>query len=171
MRQQLLRKAASAKRRATQRAKDKAIADALPEKEAEKQVSLTGIYAAKKIIKSRKMENRLRVRSGTQLTGLSAVYRRRLVDHLAVHFPPGDIELNTQKHLAWVVSTFQLHSRHWAFHDYAKWIRKPTSRVYWVKGPTGVGKTQFLVQLCAKNPKRFIVGQHFCGMLAPVGCR
>ena len=54
-----------------------------------KQANAFDQIASVKQFAARMRTTKLRKRGGQTLDGLAAVYRRRLVDHLAKHFPPG----------------------------------------------------------------------------------
>lgn len=50
--------------------------------------------------------------------------------------------------------------REWIFKDYNQWLLNDCSRVFWLKGPAGIGKTAFAAMLCHRESST--VGVHFC---------
>jgi hypothetical protein len=99
-------------------------------------------------------EGKKRERSGRSLEGLPLVYRRRLLDHLSTHFPAQKIDVNSQEHMGWAVDEFFPGSRQWYFEQFDRWLHSAKSRVFWLRGPIGVGKTQFMVELCSRYTRR-----------------
>jgi hypothetical protein len=95
-----------------------------------------------------------RERSGRTLEGLPLIYRQRLLDHLSTHFPAQKIDVNSQEAMGWVVDEFNPGSRQWYFEQFDRWLNSAKSRVFWLRGPIGVGKTQFLVELCSRYTRK-----------------
>ncbi|MBU7006874.1 TIR domain-containing protein, partial [Phosphitispora fastidiosa] len=50
--------------------------------------------------------------------------------------------------------------REWVFEAFRNWLEHDSSRVYWIQGKTGVGKTALAAKLCHQEPS--VVGAHFC---------
>ncbi|MBU7006861.1 toll/interleukin-1 receptor domain-containing protein [Phosphitispora fastidiosa] len=68
---------------------------------------------------------------------------------------PLDNEADIDRHIK------DFYGRQWMFDAFKKWVTGDfSSRIFWVKGKAGVGKTAFVAALCHREP--VVVAVHFC---------